>query len=685
MKTSRLNWLLLQMLLFFCLSVNAQSWKADNGNGTYTNPLFFEEFSDPTMVRVGEDFYLTGTTNHVMPGLPLLHSKDLVNWRLIGYAMDRLDLGPDCRLEENKQMYGQGIWAPSFTYHDGTFRIFANVNKHMTQIYESKDINGPWKHSEMKCSLHDLSVFFDDDQKPYVTWGARILRMAQLSADLTDTIPGTTRVVAKVNAEGSHLYKIRNKYYIIWAVPGGTTPMLCGKADAIYGPYEIVPISENDFMGVSRGHFTQSGNSEIRPMKISNSDPKVGLTLHQGGIIDTPTGEWWGYSMQDHNSVGRVLNLAPVTWQNDFPYFGLPGNLTKSPRTWTKPNVGKPQQPIVSMMDRADNFSKDKLMPAWQWNHVPVETKWSLTENPGYLRLHSLPAKDFWWARNSLTQRSIGPVSITTVELRTEGLKSGDQAGLALLNNPYAWIGAVKEKEGLFIRMFDNTIQNEADNKKLPEVRVTASKLYLRVTTDFLTEKAQFRYSIDDKLFYPLGREITMSYNVQTFQGVRIALFNYNRNGVEGGYADFDNFNVEERYPNGLVRPVPFGKTVVFTNKSDSTRLGVENNQLVSSKSIDANSVRFKILDRGNGRVALQAVNGKKFISVDSEGAVSLKDTKPDVNETFQWIELEGGDLVLLSLVTNRYLSAKPGAKVNALESNPAPSRVDGSSFTWTF
>ena len=165
------------LLLCAALPGGAQSarrtWAADNGNGTYSNPLFYDEFSDPDMIRVGADYYLTGTTMHTMPGLPILHSRDLVNWNLLGYAFDRLDLGPDFRLEGGKNIYGGGIWAPSFRYHDGTFYIFANVNRFGLQVFRAQDPRGPWKHNRIEPGLHDLSVLFDDDGKIYAAYGAQ--------------------------------------------------------------------------------------------------------------------------------------------------------------------------------------------------------------------------------------------------------------------------------------------------------------------------------------------------------------------------------------------------------------------------------------------------------------------------------------------------------------------------------
>src|SRR5436305_7818765 len=164
-----------------------RSWASDNGNGTYSNPLFYDEFSDPDMIRVGSDYYLTGTTMHTMPGLPILHSRDLVNWQFLGYALDRLDLGPDFRLEGGKSIYGGGIWAPSFRYHNGTYYIFANVNRFGLQVFRATNPRGPWAHNRIDPGLHDISVLFDDDGQIYAVYGSGNIHIIELNQDLTAT------------------------------------------------------------------------------------------------------------------------------------------------------------------------------------------------------------------------------------------------------------------------------------------------------------------------------------------------------------------------------------------------------------------------------------------------------------------------------------------------------------------
>jgi xylan 1,4-beta-xylosidase len=168
---ARMKKLMLTIALMVNGSVSAQTWRADNGDGTFSNPLFYDEFSDPDLIRVGEDYCLTGTTMHSMPGLPVLHSKDLVNWKLLGYAFDRLDLGPEFRLEDGKDAYCQGIWAPCFRYHNGAFYIFSNVNRHCTQLFRAKNPSGLWTRTELNRSFRNLSVLFDTDGKIYVILG----------------------------------------------------------------------------------------------------------------------------------------------------------------------------------------------------------------------------------------------------------------------------------------------------------------------------------------------------------------------------------------------------------------------------------------------------------------------------------------------------------------------------------
>jgi xylan 1,4-beta-xylosidase len=655
-------------LLFASPASVAATWTADNGNGTFTNPLFYEEFSDPDLIRVGDDFYLTGTTMHAMPGLPILHSRDLVNWRLLGYAIDRLDLGPEFRLEEGKEIYGQGIWAPSLRYHDGTFHIFTNINHHKTQHLTATNPAGPWTRVEMKVSLHDLSVLFDDAGAAWVVWGYRDLQLARLTDDLTDIVPGTQRPLFAKDAgmgEGAHFYKIDGHYYITSAWYEGTMRMACARATSLEGPWEVNPaISVDEDWGLAEGNRLAGKKGPPFNIVPGNSTARGHLSLHQGGIVRTQSGETWGFSMMDFNSLGRITGLSPVTWQDGWPYFGLPGNLRRSPRTWTKPNTGE-VGPASSPYQRDDDFSGPTLANVWQWNHAPDDARWSLTERAGFLRLHAQPATDFWWARNTLTQRAIGPRSRSTAELDAGGLRPGDVAGLALLDLPYAWIGVRCEATGLVLEQLDQTA-----GKSVREP-LAGSHIWLRADCDFLTELATFSYSTDGENFRAIGGPFTMVFQLKTFQGVRISLFAFNQTSGPGGVADFDKFQVEEANPRGLMRPIPVGRSVHLTGRGSGWGLGLKDGRLVAVPAQDAAALLVE--DRGKGRVAFRAVAG-------SAGRERLPAT-----DEFQWTETIYGDLILLSLATQRHVRIHPETGVLSMDHpGPAPDRTDGSCFVWS-
>lgn len=485
------------LILFFFIIVGwgyslAQSWSADNGNGTYTNPIFYDECSDPDIIRVGEDFYLTSTTMHSVPGLPVLHSKDLVNWELLSYALTEFDLGEEFRLEQGKESYGQGIWAPCIRYHEGVFYIFSNINRHGLQVFTSADPRGPWKRHPIGENIYDLSVLFENG-KIYVVYGQTTIKLVELKTDLSGIVPGTERVIipdGHAMGEGNHLYKIDGKYYIVNADNGR---MQCARSEHIYGPYETVVISSRETMGTQRAWWTMNmGQHSALPLPgdtlslAKEAENIMGaVPMHQGGIVDLPNGEWWGFSMMDFRSVGRTVFLSPVTWVDSWPYFGLKNNLGRSPRTWYKPNVGVKETAPYSPFERDDSFNEEELSNAWQWNHEPVYKKWKLEK--GKLKLYTMPAKSFLTAKNSLTQRGIGPVSYATVELDGSKLKAGDVAGLGLMNIPYAWIGLVRTENEWILRYYD------LYKNKTIDCAVSSPKIALRAYGDFDNDWALLR------------------------------------------------------------------------------------------------------------------------------------------------------------------------------------------------
>jgi beta-xylosidase len=667
-----------------------RTWMADNGNGTFTNPLFFDEFSDPDVIRVGDDFYLTGTTMHAMPGLPVLHSRDLVNWQLLSYACDRLDLGPAYHLEGG-EIYGQGIWAPCFRYHDGTFHIFTNVNGRKTQHFTATNPAGPWTQSELGSSLHDLSVLFDDDGKVYVVWGYNSLQFAELKPDLSDIKRETQRTLIPSGSgmgEGCHFYKIDGRYYIISANYDPVGYLVCARADRPEGPYAVTTISAGETFGAGTGWrlrgMGRSAGFELVPPQPTQMGA---MPLHQGGIVQTAAGEWWGFSMMDHNSIGRLTCLSPVTWQDGWPFFGLPGNLLRTPRTWVKPKTAETIERSAPYR-RDDDFAGPRLNPVWQWNHAPDDTKWSLSARAGFLRLQTQPAKDFWTARSTLTQRAVGPESIPTTELDISGLQSGDVAGLALLNYPYAWIGVTHTAAGAAITQFDQ-LSGASATAALP---AGTARLWLRATCDFIKEEATFSYSTDGEKFVPCGRAFTMVFQLKTFQGVRYALFAYNTDGHAGGFADFDRFTVAEPQANGASERIPLGRVITLTSLGDRTRLvawnGVLRPMAPDAPQVATPAARFRVLDRGQGRIALQAEDGSGIVTVTGSGGLGdlrLLHSPDEAASSFQWQDMLRDEVMLMSLATHRYIHAEPNRDGLASADSPGarPGGMDGTCFRW--
>ena len=668
------------------------TWSADNGNGTYTNPLFYDEFSDPDIIRVGEDYYLAGTTMHSVPGLVVLHSKDLVNWEFSSYCFDRFDDSDDFNLRNGKEAYGQGIWAPAIRYHNGKFYIFSNINGHGLQVYISDSAKGPWKHHQIKGDIYDLSVLFDDDGKIYAIHKYGNVTVTELKPDLSGPVEGSSKVVipeGNAMGEGHHIYKINGMYYILSADYSPMGRMQCARSKSIWGPYETCVISERESFGYSAA-WTVNNVGLGRPVpedgfKFKNNKPSdetlICSTIHQGGIVQALDGKWWGVSMQDFNAVGRTVCLSPVTWVDGWPYFGLEKNLGRSPRTWFKPNdvVKTP----VATYDRCDDFSGKTFKPIWQWNHNPNDKMWSLNkERKGWLRLHSMPAKQLLWAKNSLTQRAIGPVSYTSVKLDASKLKAGDEAGLGAINMPYASLGVVKTDKGLALRCYDQNTNKEVF--KPLDKRV----VWLRLWGDYDKSQLQYSYSLDGKNWENIGEQMISPYQLKTFQGVRVALYAFNKKDVNGGVADFDNFKVEEPMADRTAN-LPIGKTVRFFNLADgnlmnATRHGVMHNSW--NKKDMSNQVKFVVEARGQGKVALKTADGR-YVYIAGAGLSGDVRLTADAGkaEEFVWQDMLYNHCMLLSLKTQRYVGKHPkdGSPYSADFQGADAGMKNGCVFAW--
>ena len=677
------------------LSVSAQqkqTWSADNGNGTYTNPLFYDEFSDPDIIRVGEDYYLAGTTMHSVPGLVVLHSKDLVNWEFSSYCFDRFDDSDDFNLRNGKEAYGQGIWAPAIRYHNGKFYIFSNINGHGLQVYISDSAKGPWTHHKINGDIYDLSVLFDDDGKIYAIHKYGNVTVTELKPDLSGPVEGSSKVVipeGNAMGEGHHIYKINGMYYILSADYSPMGRMQCARSKSIWGPYETCVISERESFGYSAA-WTVNNVGLGRPVpedgfKFKNTHPVdtrlICSTIHQGGIVQAPDGKWWGVSMQDFNAVGRTVCLSPITWVDGWPYFGLEKNLGRSPRTWFKPNDAV-KTPIATY-DRCDDFSGKTFKPVWQWNHNPNDKMWSLNkERKGWLRLHAMPAKQLLWAKNSLTQRAMGPVSYTSVKLDASRLKIGDEAGLGAINMPYASLGVVKTDKGFALRCYDQNTNKEVIKSLDKKV------VWLRLWGDYDKSQLQYAYSLDGKNWENIGEQILSPYQLKTFQGVRVALYAFNKNEQNGGLADFDDFMVEEPMADRTAN-LPIGKIVRFFNLADGNLMNATKHGLMHdswNKKDMSQQVQFFVEDRGQGKVALKCADGRYVYIAGAglSGDVRLTSDATQAEE-FVWQDMLYNRCMLLSMKTQRYVGkhALDGSPYSADFQGADAGMKNGCVFTW--
>ncbi len=668
-----------------------KSWTADNGNGTFTNPLLYDEFSDPDVIRVGDDYYLAGTTMHTVPGLVILHSKDLVNWENVSYCFDRFDFDDDAfSLKNGKEIYGQGIWAPCIRYANGMFYLFSNVNGKGLQCYTSTDIKGPWKHVNMNGRIYDLSVLFDDDGKIYAIHGYGEVKCTELKPDMSGPIEETERVIipeGNAVGEGHHMYKINGMYYLISTdyIPNGRT--LCSRSNNIWGPYETVTITADETFGYHAAPMTEIRGRIMpdgHPVSITPPDPdKVRASnIHQGGIVSTPDGQWWALLMMDFHSIGRTVTLAPITWVDGWPMIGLEGNLGRAPRTWFKPDTpGRDTVEPHAAYVRNDNFDGKQLQRIWQWNHNPDDRMWSLKN--GRLRLNTMPADQLMWARNTLTQRAVGPSSVTTVTLDTKHMKPGDVAGLGNVNVPCSWIGIVKHRDGVTLRWFEQLNNDTIDTP----VSLTDSKIWLRFVGDFDDDKAHYAYSTDGDNFHDLGREMTLSYQLITFQGARVSLFAFNTDGKNGGYAEFDDFTVEETKADRSGN-IPYGKKFRIINLATGLPMHATTHGLMydTAANVDNDQTRFSIIDRGNGKVVLQCADGRYVFcsGFGIPGDVRLTD---DVNkaEVFLWQDYLNNEFMLMSLKNHKYVGKSPtsGSPYSMDYSGADPARRNGAVFRW--
>lgn len=503
--------------------------------GIFHNPVLWADVPDPDVIRVGDDFYMVSTTMHLMPGCPVMHSKDLVNWETVGYVFDTLNDHPRYDLNEGT-VYGKGQWATSIRYRNGRYYVLFSPNDqpYSSYIYTTTDPAGEWELLTRTKHFHDASLLLDDDGKAYVFYDGGDIRVQELLPDLTGVKPGGLDQVTIQRDdtetglhEGSRVIKHNGKYYAFVISWPARRPrrQLCYISDSVTGPWEKHVVLESQFGGF----------------------PYVG----QGCLVDDADGNWWGMIFQDRGGVGRVLTLNPCHWEGYVPMLGdsegkVPAIVEK--RIVPLENAG---------VNSSDEFSSGKKSIFWEWNHNPVDEAWSLTERDGFLRLTTTsPVKNLFEARNTISQRMEGPAERGAVKMETSGMKPGDRAGFAALNGDTGLVGIEVDSEGkkwivsgaTSVELGKGHVITGTKDKEWNRIPFEGDAVWFAIDTDFNPGKdiARFSYSLDGDNWLPIGEPFKMIFDYRRFfMGTRYGIYNY-ATAEPGGYVDVDWFRINK-------------------------------------------------------------------------------------------------------------------------------------------
>ena len=512
------------------------------------NPVMWADVPDPSLCSDGEKFYLVSTTMHLVPGVPVMESTDMVHWKTVSYVLPRFEPGafPDgdsdwgrYDLAGNRTAYGQGQWATTIRRHKGRFYVWFVCNGARGYLYTAEKATGPWTLLSRPSYMHDGGLFFDDDGKAYVFYGSG--RLAQLKDDLSDVDPQGLNVdltrwtrtpEETALLEGSHAVKRGDYYYLLmismaWGEPGRIRREVCYRAKNLAGPYERKVILEVPF---------ESWGG-----------------LGQGDLVER-NGEWHALIFQDRGGVGRVPCAMPVRWVDDWPMLGdvnekeglVRNNVGRIPNDTSRP------YPSVAGYISSDDFSASGLSLAWQWNHNPVDSKWSLAERPGWLRLKTATVTDsLFLARNTLTQRMCGPRCRGAVRLDVSHLQDGDRAGLAAFQSDSGVLAV--ERHGGETRLVMSVEQSvfganrtiaRTDRTVVATEPFAGTSVWLRVSADFTAgaDFATFDWSADGQAWRPIGSRVPLSFDyTRFFMGTKFGLFAYATKSL-GGWVDVDAF-----------------------------------------------------------------------------------------------------------------------------------------------
>ncbi|HKO97275.1 MAG TPA: glycoside hydrolase 43 family protein [Pyrinomonadaceae bacterium] len=510
-------------------------WVSDNQNGTYRNPIIHADYSDPDAIRVGDDFYMTASSFNAVPGLPILHSKDLVNWKIIGHALARL---PPFEVFAKPQ-HGNGVWAPAIRFHRGEFYIYYPDPDFGIYLVKAKHPSGPWSEPLLVKQAKgwiDPCPLWDAEGNAYLVSAMAasrsgiksILIVSRMSPDgerlLDDGVIVFDGHEKHPTVEGPKFYQ-RNGYFYIFAPAGGVATgwQLVLRSKSVYGPYE-------ERVVLAQGKTRVNGP-------------------HQGAWVETQTGESWFIHFQDKGPFGRVVHLQPMKWINDWPAIGHDpnGDGTGEPvSSCKKPNVGR-NESAISTPPESDEFNTNLLGLQWQW-HANRQPNWMFPTNLGFIRLFNVPLpeghKNFWDVPNLLLQKFPAPEFTATTKVTFTPRTDDEEAGLIVMGLDYAYVSVKKKPAGLFV---SQTVVKDAERGELGKESVAMplkdATFYLRVkvTQDGV---CNFSYNVDGTSFAPVGQSFRARQG--KWIGAKLGLFAVSVGKTrENGYADFDWFRIE--------------------------------------------------------------------------------------------------------------------------------------------
>ncbi len=499
----------------------------------YTNPLIWQDLPDLEVIRVGETYYYTASTFHYSPGAPVLRSYDLVNWEFAGHSVPALDFNNSFSLIGG-QAYVDGIWASSLRYRASNETFYWMGCMHNSGggvVSTSKSPTGPWTKQASQGCYYDMGLLIDPDtDKMYVAWGNNTINVAELSSNGLSQVSNQAvfQTPGSVSGplEGSRFYKKDGNFYIL-VTQYANGEYVLRSTNGPFGPYELRPLAVKTPYGGAVGS---------------------GASPHQGGIVETQNGDWYYIGFNDSYPAGRIPVMAPVTWTDGWPSVTLVNGQLGGQYPFPNLPCGSNK---VSAPPNPETFSSAALRHEWEWNHNPDNTKWA--SGSGLSLATATVTNDLYAARNTLTRRIEGPISIATIEMDYSAMKDGDVAGIAAFRDKSAWIGVKKAGGAARVVMTDGlnlstgNWSTASTGSEVAGANLSGGKIWPRVEADVRTSQgggfARFYYSTNGQEFLPLGGSFTMNKDWQFFLGYRFGLFNYATTSL-GGSVTIASFEI---------------------------------------------------------------------------------------------------------------------------------------------